>query len=395
MWKTIKLDDIAKPVGGSGFPKKYQGKKEGEIPFFKVSDMNLPENDKYMYSANNFVSRETLKEMKAKTFPAGTIIFPKIGGAISTNKKRILTRTSAFDNNVMGLIPSEKISSEYLYMLFLSLDLYEISNKAALPSITVTAVKEITILLPPLAEQERIVAKLDAAFAEIDGAVSVVEAKETEVQKLKASLLSRVIDDQNSNLTPLGEVIKIARGGSPRPIKSYLTNDDNGVNWIKIGDTEQGGRYIYSTKEKIKPSGTSRSRFVKEDDFLLSNSMSFGRPYILRTSGCIHDGWLVLSEYQKFFSSDYLYYLLSSSYVQNQFEILAKGSTVRNLNIDLVSKVLVPIPSLTDQKKISEKLDRIFKKFDEYHHAILKNQRNYKLLKSSILLKELQSSEAA
>ena len=109
MWKTIKLDDIAKPVGGSGFPKKYQGKKEGEIPFFKVSDMNLPENDKYMYSANNFVSRETLKEMKAKTFPAGTIIFPKIGGAISTNKKRILTRTSAFDNNVMGLIPSEKI----------------------------------------------------------------------------------------------------------------------------------------------------------------------------------------------------------------------------------------------------------------------------------------------
>ena len=196
-------------------------------------------------------------------------------------------------------------------------------------------------------------------------------------------------------MTPLGEVIKIARGGSPRPIKSYLTNDDNGVNWIKIGDTEQGGRYIYSTKEKIKPSGTSRSRFVKEDDFLLSNSMSFGRPYILRTSGCIHDGWLVLSEYQKFFSSDYLYYLLSSSYVQNQFEILAKGSTVRNLNIDLVSKVLVPIPSLTDQKKISEKLDRIFKKFDEYHHAILKNQRNYKLLKSSILLKELQSSEAA
>ena len=115
----------------------------------------------------------------------------------------------------------------------------------------------------------------------------------------------------------LGELLEIARGGSPRPIKSFITDDDDGVNWIKIGDTEQGDRYIYSTKEKIKPSGVSRSRFVKDGDFLLSNSMSFGRPYILKTSGCIHDGWLVLSEYQKLFSSDYLYYLLQISAVES------------------------------------------------------------------------------
>ena len=82
----------------------------------------------------------------------------------------------------------------------------------------------------------------------------------------------------------LGDVIEIARGGSPRPIKSFITTEDDGVNWIKIGDTEQGGRYIHSTKEKIKPSGVSQSRFVKENDFLLSNSMSYGRPYILKTS---------------------------------------------------------------------------------------------------------------
>lgn len=83
----------------------------------------------------------------------------------------------------------------------------------------------------------------------------------------------------------LGNISTIARGGSPRPIKAFITDDANGVNWIKIGDTEKDGKYIFSTKEKIKPEGVSKSRFVKSGDFLLTNSMSFGRPYILKTNG--------------------------------------------------------------------------------------------------------------
>ena len=86
----------------------------------------------------------------------------------------------------------------------------------------------------------------------------------------------------------LDELCDIARGGSPRPIKQYLTTDSNGINWIKIADASASSKYIYETKEKIKPEGISKSRLVQEGDFLLSNSMSFGRPYIMRTSGCIH-----------------------------------------------------------------------------------------------------------
>ena len=92
----------------------------------------------------------------------------------------------------------------------------------------------------------------------------------------------------------LGSVLEIARGGSPRPIQQYLTTEPDGINWIKIGDTDKGGKYIYKTKEKIRPEGVTKSRMVHSGDFLLTNSMSFGRPYILKTDGCIHDGWLVL-----------------------------------------------------------------------------------------------------
>ena len=134
----------------------------------------------------------------------------------------------------------------------------------------------------------------------------------------------------------LGDLLFIARGGSPRPIQAYLTENENGVNWIKIGDTEIGGKYIYSTKEKIKKEGMKKSRYVKEGDFLLTNSMSFGRPYILKTHGCIHDGWLVLSDEWNCFIQDNLYWLLSSSLVFIQFSGMASGAVVKNLNIDSV-----------------------------------------------------------
>src|SRR3990167_2376017 len=97
----------------------------------------------------------------------------------------------------------------------------------------------------------------------------------------------------------LEEVCEIARGGSPRPIESYFTDSPDGINWIKIGDAKEGEKYIYSTEQKIKPEGLSKTRLVKEGDFILSNSMSFGRPYIMKTKGCIHDGWLVLHDKDK------------------------------------------------------------------------------------------------
>lgn len=155
------------------------------------------------------------------------------------------------------------------------------------------------------------------------------------------------------------ELCDIARGGSPRPIKDFLTDSENGINWIKIGDASNSSKYIYETKEKIKPEGITKSRFVEVGDFLLSNSMSFGRPYILKTNGCIHDGWLVLKNKFGLFDQDYLYYFLSSSATYSQFNNLAKGSTVKNLNTKLVSDVKVILPPLNEQKRIVEKIDRL------------------------------------
>lgn len=156
----------------------------------------------------------------------------------------------------------------------------------------------------------------------------------------------------------LGDVCEIQRGGSPRPIDQYITNSDNGINWIKIGDVGEGEKYIRSTQQKIKPEGAQRSRRVEIGDFLLTNSMSFGRPYILRTSGCIHDGWLVLRYDKEKLCEDYLYHALSSDFVCAQFTKLASGAVVKNLNSDVVKVVDIPLPPLSEQRRIAAILDK-------------------------------------
>lgn len=161
-----------------------------------------------------------------------------------------------------------------------------------------------------------------------------------------------------------GVVSEIERGGSPRPIKSYFTNDPDGLNWIKIGDTDQGGKYITSTNEKIRKEGLSKTRMVYPGDFLLTNSMSFGRPYITKIEGCIHDGWLRISPPEAL-DKDFLYYLLSSSYVRNVFIAVAAGAVVMNLNADKVRDLLIPVPPLAEQHRIVAKADELMALCDQ------------------------------
>jgi type I restriction enzyme S subunit len=155
----------------------------------------------------------------------------------------------------------------------------------------------------------------------------------------------------------LCEIFEIARGGSPRPIQDFLTDDPNSLNWIMIGDTVEGSKYIYRTKNRIRVEGLKKSRMVYEGDFLLTNSMSFGRPYILKTSGCIHDGWLVLSPRHDQIHPDFFYHLLGSAALYREFSRRAAGAVVKNLNTDLVKSIEVVLPPLQDQKRIAAILD--------------------------------------
>ena len=228
----------------------------------------------------------------------------------------------------------------------------EMSAGTRMPRTSTSDLASILASLPPLAEQKRIVDVLTSVDAYIDALQQQTDTARTARDAVLHELLSAGGDDWTE--TTLGKTLEIARGGSPRPIRDFITTADDGINWIKIGDATASSKYIYHTEQKIRPEGATRSRVVKSGDFILSNSMSFGRPYIMRSDGCIHDGWLLFSKVDKYFDEDFLYNLLLSDLVQKQFDSLAAGSGVRNLNIEVVKEVIIPLPSLSTQKRIAQ-----------------------------------------
>ena len=170
-----------------------------------------------------------------------------------------------------------------------------------------------------------------------------------------------------------GACVLIQRGGSPRPIENFITNDENGINWIKIGDVSTASRYITKTKQKIIKEGEKHSRNIYKGDLILSNSMSFGRPYIMEIDGCIHDGWLLIRDEKKMFSLEYLLQLLSSDYMINQYKALAAGGVVINLNSELVQSTNVFIPDIKEQTKIGnyfQNLDKLIEQKEKKHQKL-------------------------
>lgn len=182
----------------------------------------------------------------------------------------------------------------------------------------------------------------------------------------------------------LGEVCFVERGSSPRPIKQYLTDSPDGVNWVKIGDTKDVDKYISSTQQKITKEGAEKSRRVDPGDFILSNSMSFGKPYVMATSGYVHDGWFIL-RLSEGIDTDFFHYLLSSTLVQAQFTSLAAGSVVKNISKDLVKRAILPIPPIAEQKQIVAILDEAFEGIDSAIANTEKNLANARELFESYL----------
>jgi type I restriction enzyme M protein len=194
---------------------------------------------------------------------------------------------------------------------------------------------------------------------------------------ISLSVKKKVTIESRWEVYSLLKLMDIVRGASPRPIKEFITDDINGVNWIKIGDVLPESKYIFNTKEKITKEGAERSRKVNEGDFILSNSMSFGRPYILKTKGCIHDGWLLLTNFNSKLNKDYLYNILSNKIVQDQFSNLASGgTTVDNLNIERVCSVKIPLPPKDIQEKIVGEIEELEMKESHLIDEISHNNQN-------------------
>ncbi|MGJ1537133.1 restriction endonuclease subunit S [Sphingobacterium multivorum] len=302
-----------------------------------------------------FVERIRFDQDKGIQLKNGDVLVTKDGTIGKVAYVGFLPKPATLNSGVFVLRPkSRNIDNRFFFYILMSFYFDEFLLKITAGS-TITHLYQkdfvnFNFICPPLSEQESIAEALSDTDAWIESLEKLIAKKKLVKQGAMQKLLK---PKEGWELRKLGEVIDVYRGGSPRPIQNFITDKLDGINWIKIGDTSSYGKYIISANEKIIAEGEKNSRRVYKGDFLLSNSMSFGRPYILKIDGCIHDGWLVLQNYKAFFETEFLYYLLTSKYIIDQYKSKAAGSSVLNLNKELVSTVELIIPPLTAQTRIA------------------------------------------
>lgn len=354
-WSVKKIEELGQVVTGSTPPMSNPDNYGGDICWATAKDFA----GKYILDTAVHLSEKGKKF--SRIVPNGSVLVTCIA---SIGLNAIAKTQMATNQQINSIIVNDENNNEFTYyQITKNVDLLKkYAGNSALPIISKSSFEKIRFLFPPLPEQEKIAEILGTWDTAIEKLTALIEQKKL----LKKGLMQRLLTGKQrlpSFSAPwekiaIRDFCDIKRGGSPRPIENYLTTSDDGLNWLKIGDISPDAKYIYKTESKIKKEGLSKTTLIHSGDFILSNSMSFGRPYIMRIEACIHDGWLALTNIKKDVSKEYLFYLLISSETQKKFEMCAAGSGVRNLNKDIVGEIRIKLPSLPEQKAIADILSK-------------------------------------
>jgi len=378
-WQVVRLEEVAEIRAGVAFPHEYQGSVEGSYPFYKVSDMNTFGNEIYMEKASNWVNSEILRKLKAKLFPSETVIFPKVGGALLTNKKRLLARESLIDNNIMGVIVRQDICiPQFCFYWFESIDIRMFSNPGPLPSINAQGVKKSFIPLPPLPEQRAIAHVLRTVQRAKEAAEGVIAA----LRELKKSLMQHLFTygpvpvgakdfspQRESEIGPLpahwrvvrlGEVFDILQG------KSLSAKQNKGVRprpFLRTSNVYWG--YLDLSKLDVMDfTEEEEQKFaLQRGDLLVCEGGDVGRTAMWegQMQGVYYQNHLhrLRARDNNVNPAFVMYWLQTAFTLLNLYSGSSNKTTIPNLSQGRLAVFPIPLPPLDEQREIAHMLQAV------------------------------------
>ncbi len=435
-WIKTTIDQVCEINNGKTPKELNKVKNDGNIPFFKVGDMNNIQNDFFMNDSKIKLNKENIKRLHINIVQKDTIIFPKRGGAIKTNKKRILSKDSAYDTNIMGLTPI-LISSKFVFYYLSSFDLSTISSGSNVPQINNKDIEPLFFPLPPFNEQVRIVGRVEELFSQLDAAVRSLQTAQTQLEQYRQTTLKQAYTGKltekwrkmnlSKNESDFKEILNLKQRKDSQynnvyndfkfpdlpeywtyvqmsklveypkddivdgPFGSNLKTSDytnSGVPIIRIQNVERN-KFInknikYITKEKAEE--LKRHNYSKGQIVITKLGAPLGRTCIVPEY--IDDGIIVadivrIRNLNKLIDKKYLTYLFNSKIVINQLASKVKGTTRPRVNLTHIRGLQISICSNEEQKRIVEILEQAFSIVESLN---LKEQINReKVLKQSIL----------
>lgn len=388
---STKIKELCDLSGGTGFKEIYQGSQTGDYPFIKVSDMNLSGNEKFIFTSNNWISKDIAKKLKAKLFPKDSVVFAKVGAALFLNKRRILTRETSIDNNMMAAVPKENVHPLFLYYSFLSIDFQMFAQDGALPSVNQTDVGSIQLKIPSTKKEQKKIAEI---LTSVD---KVIELTEIEIEKLKnlkkgmmQDLLTKGIGHTKFKDSPIGKIPEsweeFEFGSLVSEKLLGITIRGEGVNSIplvKMGNIKEG-RFVYDKLEQVDESVIDSSYLLSKGDLLFNTRNTpemTGKVAVWRGDYPIatFDNNLLRLRFDKRVNPFFMGNLLTSDAIYLKFRGLVTGSnSVAAIYWKDLSKMRLNLPPIAEQDKITDILLKIENSLEA---KIIKNEKLINLKK--------------
>ncbi len=401
-WKWVKLGEACTIVSGNTPKGLEQIKNTGEFHFYKVSDMNLDGNEVKMSVSNLKLTSEEIARLKVKVYPKGTVIFPKRGGAILTNKKRILSRDASFDLNLMGFVPSAELSSDYLFYWVQKLDLSKIYDGSNVPQINNKNVAPLDFPLSPLGDQHGIVSKIEELLSELDKGKQQLETAQQQLKIYRQAVLKWAFKGKLTNkevkegelprgwkLQPLKEITSVLGDGlhgTPKysELGGYYFINGNNLTDGKIEIKENTKRVNVEEYEKYKKPLNDRTILVSINGSLGYTAFYNNEKVVLGKSACYFN---LLDNVDK----NYVRYYLTSNSFTSYAEKSATGSTIMNVGLKAMREFHVPMPpSIHEQQSIVQEIESRLSVCDKVEETITTSLQQAETLRQSILKKAFE-----
>ena len=353
IWEVAELNKVVKVVNGST-PKGIEtATDKGEYPFLRVSDMNLDGNEIYINNHNISLTQTDIDKFKVNLYPKNTIIFPKRGASIHTNKKRILQRDSGIDLNTMGFIAGDKIDFYFLFTWFQTVDLKTISDGSYIPQINSRNIEGIQIPLPPLEEQKQIA----ALFQSIETSMEQVDGQEKNLKALQKSLMNdllskepvfgNLLNSKNCQPTTFGEIAECD--------KKYPEHEKEVERFVGLEFIEADNFQLQGWGE-IANGTTFSKRFVKGDVLFGKRRAYLKKVAVADFDGiCSVDILVIRVKAKKMLQGLLPYYISADAFIQHAVSTSAGSLSPRTKWKDL-AELEVSIPDLKRQETILEVL---------------------------------------
>ncbi len=402
-WSASNLGELCIFSGGSAFKEKYQGNNYGDYPFIKVSDMNLEGNQRFITKSMNWINEKVKTEAKIKIFPASSVVFAKVGAALLLNRRRILVRDTAIDNNMMSATPYNE-DNYFLFYLLQNVDLGEIVQSGAVPSVNQSQMEDIPVLIPPLPEQKKIAAILTS----VD---TVIEKTQAQIDKLKdlktgmmQELLTKGIGHTEFKDSPVGripvewEVVTLADlissmdgGVSVNSENKQKASGEMGI--LKTSCVSKGNFYPNENKVVLHNEMDRLKTPVKDDHIIFSR---MNTPALVGESGYVNKSyddlflpdrlWLIDVYRDKVYVL-WLSYILAFNSTRKKITDAATGTSgsMKNISKPSLLSIKIAYPHINEQEKIASILKSVDKKLNKTLHKLSSYQNIKKVLMQDLL----------